>query len=270
MKAIGLGIACVVLVAALFGTVFYYNNYVGNHTYSNDQYNELKEWLSANMTLLQNQLETLNSSYQKYVETYNRTNSEYLDLQSQNDNLTDYFNSLLNNYNSLIANYNQLNASYQSLQSDLNQTTEMLAEKDTAFSQLQNEYSDLSTWVGALLSPPANHTAVAALVNASYPIHILTNKFLFSSAIEDGTESDWALLWIQGNVVDAAAFMSIIITSSNLTSIEFSRCDLTGGDSLSVNISGTMTGQFGPLAGFYSDIFNSTDALKGYIDLQGS
>lgn len=78
----------------------------------------------------------LNASYQKYVETYNRTNSEYLNLENQN-------NAFLSNYNALEATYNQLSSYYQQLSSDLTQTTGMLNTKETELSELQNNVTVL-------------------------------------------------------------------------------------------------------------------------------
>lgn len=237
--ALALGVTCILLIAGLGGAIAYYvsiyDDYVSKHHHTDSDYNslnsqnanlqatiyQLQTWLDGNKTLL-NQTQTwLHSNITYY-------NSQIGSLGSQITNLT-------------------------------NEKTQLQAWLNDNITSLEAQVSTLNATVAQLEACitrgiPVDHLAVANSVQAWYPTVNLTKQFLFNCIDQDGTESNWAWLWVNGSMTDSAAFMSIIIKPAS-TSIEFCRCDGVSGDTFSASINGDV----------YDNIFsNSSSGLIGY------
>jgi uncharacterized coiled-coil protein SlyX len=278
--AIALGIACIILVAGIGGAMAYYMVTINSKDKTisqlnatiKDQNNTIKQ-LITNVTNLQNQNANLNSTYYNYMENHHYSDSEYDSLISQNTNLQTWLagnETLLNETQAWLAGNETL----------LNQTQTELALAGAQIMNLTNENDQLQTWLNGNITsleaqistlnatitqmeewlargPPEAQLDVANTVQAWYPAMNLTKQFLFNCVDDSGTESNWVWLWNNGSVVDAAAFMAIIINPANPghAGIEFCRCDAAGGDTLCVSINGTV----------YDNIFtNASGALYGY------
>jgi hypothetical protein len=219
---------------------------MGNHHYNDSDYDslnssytnlqatndQLQTWLDSNKTLL-NQTQTWLDGNITYY------NSQIMNLTNEKNQLQTWLDGNITYYNSQIMNLTNNITSLEAQISTLNATITQMEE-----------------WLAR--GPPADHLAVANMVQAWYPPNTnLTKQFLFNCMDQDGTESNWAWLWNNGSMTDAAAFMSIIINPAN-TSIEFCRCDAAGGDELSVSINGTV----------YTNIFSSSmGGLIGYWNI---
>ncbi len=268
--ALALGVICIVLIAGLGGAMAYYavtinnkdltyDDYVSTHSHTDSDYN------------------SLNSTYHNYMGNHHYNDSEYNSLNSQNTNLQTKENQL---QTWLDGNKTLLNQTQTWLDGNITYYNSQISSLDSQIMNLTNEKNQLQTWLNGNITsleaqistlnatitqmeewlargPPADHLAVANMVQAWYPTVNLTKQFLFNCIDEGGTESNWAWWWTTGSMTDAAAFMSIIINPAN-TSIEFCRCDAAGGDELSVSINGTV----------YTNIFsNSSWGLIGYWNI---
>jgi hypothetical protein len=261
---LALGVICILLIAGLGGTMAYYtmtinnkdsayNDYVSTHSHTDSDYN------------------SLNSTYYNYMgnhhyndSEYNSLNSSYANLQATTDQLQIWLDgnkTLLNQTQTwLYSNITYYNSQIMNLTNENNQLQTWLNGNITSLeaqiSTLNATITQMEEWLAR--GPPADHLAVANTVQAWYPPNTnLTKQFLFNCIDQDGTESNWAWLWVNGSTSDAAAFMSIIINPA-YTSIEFCRCDAVGGDTLSVSIGGTI----------YTNIFsNSSWGLIGYWNI---
>jgi hypothetical protein len=172
-----------------------------------------------------------------------------------NSNIT-YYDSQISSLNLQIANLTNENSQ---LQTWLEGNVTIL---EAQISTLNETITQMEEWLSR--GPPEDHLDVANSVQAWYNettdnetwyIKNLTKQFLFNCMDQEGNESNWVWLYVNGSITDAAAFMSITIKpASNQTTLEFSRCDNVGGDLLCVNINGKV----------YNNIFNSTEALPGY------
>jgi len=181
--------------------------------------------------------------------------SQISNLQAQNNQLQTWLDSNITYYNSQISS---LDSQIINLTNEKNQLQTWLTGNITSYkaqiSTLNATITQMEAWLAR--EPPDDHLAVANTVQAWYPTMNLTKQFLFNCIDQDGTESNWAWLWVNGSISDAAAFMSIIINPA-YTSIEFCRCDAVG-DTLSVSIDGTV----------YANIFsNSSWGLIGYWNI---
>jgi hypothetical protein len=209
--ALALGVICILLIAGLGGAIAYYdseykslNSQNTNLQATNDQ---LQTWLNGNKTLL-NQTQTWFDNNITYY------NSQISSLDSQIINLTNEKNQL----------QTWLNGNIPSLEAQISTLNATIAQLEACLTR----------------GIPTDHLRVANTVQAWYPTINLTKQFLFNCIDQDGTESNWVWLWVNGSISDAAAFMSIIIKPAN-TSIEFCRCDGgVSGENLSISINGAV------------------------------
>jgi predicted nucleic acid-binding Zn-ribbon protein len=224
-----------------------YYNYMTDHAHSNADYNSLvsqntnlQAWLYGNETLL-NQTQTwldgnityYNSQIGSLDSQINNLTNERNQLQTWLNNNITYYNSQINALNSEITNLTDENRQLQTWL-DGNVTT-----LEAQISTLNETITQMEEWLSR--GPPEDHLAVANSVQAWYNetadnetwyIKNLTKQFLFNCMDQEGNESDWAWLYVNGSIVDAAAFMSITIKpasdqtqNQSQTTLEFSRCD---------------------------------------------
>ena len=235
--AIVLGIACIVFIASMGGTMAYYtmqmnqknqeyDSYVADHTHANSEFN------------------TLNSTYQDYVQTHSHTNSEYSSqystLQSQiqtlgnqktllqtwldgnktllqtttaqRDQLQTWLNGNITNYQSQV---DSLSAQISSLATQVANLQDQITSLNNQIATLQSQIDDLNqivnqgkstVWVDSeTVSQPKGSYSVWTF-DVPYAGRIVVN-------VESSTTSNtYAEVIDYGN--DAGADISVVIGTS--------------------------------------------------------
>jgi hypothetical protein len=258
--ALALGVICILLIAGLGGTMAYYTMTINNKDSAYDDYVSTHSHTDSDYN-------SLNSTYYNYMGNHHYSDSEYNSLQAKENQVQTWLDD----------NKTLLNQTQTWLDSNITYCNSQISSLDSQIMNLTNEKNQLQTWLDGNITsleaqistlnatitqmeewlargPPPEHLTVANTVQAWYPTITLTKQFLFNCIDQEGTESNWAWLWVNGSISDVAAFMSIIVHPDHTYGIEFCRCDGDGGENLTVSINGSV-----PI-----NVFNSNKTRMGY------
>jgi hypothetical protein len=136
--AIALGIACIILVAALGVVTFMgYSQTATNSVPSlQSQINQLQSWLDGNKTLLSQTQTWLEGNITDY-------NSRISDLQNEIASLNSTYNDYVASHQHTNSDHNSLQSTYNNYVNDHGYTSEQYQNLQTQITNLQNQIADL-------------------------------------------------------------------------------------------------------------------------------
>lgn len=126
--AIGIGVICIVLVAALIAIELDYKSTLNNK--------------DSNIISLSEQIDSLNSQIESYNSTIASLNSQISSLQNQSSSLSSQNTNLQNQVDSLNSQITQLNSQINTLNAQVNDQTTVISEM---LLQLNNKYNTTNT-----------------------------------------------------------------------------------------------------------------------------
>ncbi|UCE44229.1 MAG: hypothetical protein JSV57_01725 [Candidatus Bathyarchaeota archaeon] len=102
-------------------------------------------WLYTQTTILQTEVNNLESKYNDYVATHGHSNSEYQMLSINHTQLEESYQALTQSCNQLLLEFNNLTGEHQALTENYSQLQLSYQQFNTTYQDLKDEYEQLET-----------------------------------------------------------------------------------------------------------------------------